>query len=107
MKKLAIVSLIFLALGGVTASQASGFNNNHFLSIHEVNPVYTPTQDVYGQPVFTVDQVDVLIQLPGQMYAHRVRANLKGTLFLDPRAPLPGQRKYNAVLGIDGEIEQQ
>lgn len=77
-----------------------------FWTLHEVKPVLRNKRDAEGQPVQVVNQVDILVQFPGERVARRIRAPLQHTLFLDPRAPAPGELTYDAVVGLDGQIEE-
>lgn len=95
-----LVFLMFSAQAG--AAQPDPRN---FFTVHEITPILASKRDSEGQPVKVVNQIDLLVQLPGERVARRIRVPLRGTLFLDPRAPAPGERTYEAVVGLDGEIE--
>jgi len=95
--------LIFLMASA--KAEAAQPDSREFFTVHELKPVLTLTRDSGGQPVNTVNQVDLLVQLPGELVARRIRAPLHDTLFLDPRAPAPGERTYQAVVGLDGQLE--
>lgn len=97
------ISLVFLVLSA--EAEAAQPDPRNFFTVHEIKPVLSPKTDAGGQPVSVVNQVDLLIQLPGERVARRIRAPLSGTLFLDPRAPTPDERRYEAVIGLDGQIE--
>ncbi len=95
------VALIFL----MAPAEASQPDLRNFFTVHEIKPILSPKTDAGGQPINVVNQVDLLVQLPGERVARRIRVPLRGTLFLDPRAPAPDERHYEAVIGLDGQIE--
>lgn len=97
---LAVAAWIVFSMASAEAAQP---DPTKFLTLHEVKPVQERTRDAEGQPVSVINQVDILLQLPGENIARRMRVPLTSTLFLDPRAP--AARTYEAVVGLDGEIE--
>ncbi|MHB1352161.1 MAG: hypothetical protein ACYCWA_02495 [Thiobacillus sp.] len=88
------------------SAEAAQPDPTKFWTAHEVKPLVQDKRDAEGQPVHVINQVDILIQLPGERVARRVRAPLQNTLFLDPRAPEPGIRTYETVIGLDGQLEE-
>lgn len=96
-------AIVFLMVS--VEAKAAQPDFRQFVTVHEVKPVLSPKTDAGGQPVSVVNQVDLLVQLPGERVARRIRAPLSDTLFLDPRAPAPGERRYEAVIGLDGQVE--
>lgn len=96
----AAIWLVFLA----SSAGAAEPDLTQFFEVDEASPILVRTQDSTGQPVNTIDQIDLLVRLPNENFARRVRVNLKNTLFLDPRAPAPGQRTYDAILELDGTV---
>lgn len=100
---LAAAAWLLFWMGSAEAAQP---DLTRFWTVHEVKPVLQTKRDAEGQPVHVVNQVDILIQLPGERVARRVRAPLQNTLFLDPRAPEPGTHTYEAVIGLDGQLEE-
>lgn len=75
---------------------------SEYFGVLELKPILATKYDKAGRQYFTVDEVEMLVQLPGQKVARRMRAGLGNTLFLDQNAPLPGQKTYDAVIGLDG-----
>lgn len=101
---LAAAAWLVFWMGSAEAAQP---DFTKFWTVHEVKPLVQDKRDAEGQPVHVINQVDILIQLPGERVARRVRAPLQNTLFLDPRAPEPGTHTYEAVIGLDGQFEEQ
>lgn len=89
----------------MASAEAAQPDPRNFFTVHEINPITASKRDSEGQPVKVVNEVDLLVQLPGEHVARRIRVPLRGTLFLDPRAPAPGELRYEAVIGLDGQVE--
>lgn len=75
-------AIVFLMVS--VEAKAAQPDFRQFVTVHEVKPVLSPKTDAGGQPVSVVNQVDLLVQLPGERVARRIRAPLSDTLFLDP-----------------------
>lgn len=97
----AVITLIFW----MAPTEAAEPDLTKFFTVHEVKPILEKKRDANGQRVGVVNHVEILLQLPGERVARRVQAPLQDTLFLDPRAPTPGARRYEAIIGLDGELE--